>query len=127
MYAAFTPAQLEAQTRMAMRGLAKDSATWELGARWAGRSHPPTAGAAIAEMMTTDLREAVSAIRTPVLLMMAGDGTPERRALALALYRGQIARVPAGRVVAAENARHFIMLDDPEFFAAQLAAFLEGR
>lgn len=124
IYASFSPAQVEMQTRMGMRALAKDSASWELGARWAGASHPATVGRAMAEMMTTDLREEVGAIRSPVLLMMAGDGTPQQRAFGLERYRRQIARVPHGRVVAAENARHFIMLDDPEFFAAQLAAFL---
>jgi N-formylmaleamate deformylase len=127
IYASFSPRQVEMQTRMGMRALANDSATWELGARWAGASDPATAGRAIAEMMTTDIRADVAAIRSPVLLMMAGAGTPEQRARGLASYRAQIARVPDGRVVAAENARHFIMRDDPAFFAAELAAFLEGR
>ena len=60
-------------------------------------------------------------------LLAAAGGAPDaasRKQLA-ASYEAQVARVPQARVVLAERARHFIMLDDPAFLFSTLDAFLK--
>jgi pimeloyl-ACP methyl ester carboxylesterase len=128
VYRSFTPAQMGAQSLLSMRGLANDSATWVLGARWAEASDPATAGRALAEMMTTDLREQVAAIRSPVLLIAAVGGfSPPDQPAALARFEEQLARVPNRQVAMATRARHFVMYDDPEFLFSTMDRFLAGR
>jgi pimeloyl-ACP methyl ester carboxylesterase len=128
MYATLTPGQVAMQTRMALQGQVRDSLHRERGVRWGRASDPTTVGRAVAEMLTTDLRGAVAAIRTPVLLVACGDGLDEaRRAATLARYRAQVSRVPDARVVVAANARHFVMLDDPAFLFDAVDRFLAGR
>ena len=70
----------------------------------------------------------MSKIRVPVLLIGAGGLAPaQMRSRLSAAYEAQIASIPNHRFVLAENARHFIMLDDPQFFLATVDAFLDGK
>lgn len=127
LYGTLTPEQLAAQSRMALGGMIKDPKNVEMAAGWSATSDPATAGAAIYEMMSTDLRQQVASIKTPVLLLAAADSAQDeasRKELA-ASYEAQVAKVPHARVVLAERARHFIMLDDPEFFLSTLDSFLK--
>ncbi len=116
---------LAAQTRMAMMQQVKDTAWHVKGARWGAVSDPNIAGRALAAMLTTDIRPELHRIRTPVLMLMAGNGlNPEHQATSLARYEGQLRTVTNARVVAASKALHFIMLDEPVFFLDTVAAFL---
>jgi pimeloyl-ACP methyl ester carboxylesterase len=127
-YATLSEEQMRSQTRMAARTMVRDSADVERIADWGARSDGATAGRAFAEMMTTDLRDEVARIRTPLLLVMAGGGIePEERARTRRAYEAQIAAAPDARVVVAEEARHFVMLDDPAFLHRTVEAFLEER
>jgi len=90
------------------------------------RSDPKTVGQAVFEVMTTDLRPKVSAIQSPVLLLgaTASFHNPEQRKKAEESYRLQIATIPKHKVVFAPKARHFIQLDEPDFFFHEVEAFL---
>jgi pimeloyl-ACP methyl ester carboxylesterase len=128
MYAKLTKEQLGAQSRTSLSAMITDPKNVETAAAWSATSDPATAGEAMAEMMTTDLRAAVAAIRTPVLLVGAADFAKDdaaRRQLTAA-YEAQVAKIPDHRVVMAEHARHFIMLDDPTFLFATMDRFLAG-
>lgn len=115
------------QTRLAVSQQARDTAWHHRAQGWGATSDPGTVGRAVAEMMTTDLRDDVARIRTPVLLIMAADALPpELRATMLDRYRGQLAAVADARVEVAENARHFVMLDDPDFLHGAVRSFLGG-
>ena len=76
--------------------------------------------------MTTDLRDGLAKIESPVLLIAAGASTPtpEGRARLRQSYEAQVAPIPDHRVVLADHSRHFIMLDTPDFFHAILTDFL---
>ena len=76
--------------------------------------------------MTTDLRDDVGRITSPVLLLAAGAAaaTPDARARLQQSYETQVASIPDHRVVVADEARHFIMLDSPDFFHTTLTGFL---
>lgn len=127
-YATLSGEQMRSQTRMAAQAMVRDSADVERIATWGARSDGATAGTAFAEMMTTDLRDEVARIRAPLLLVMAGGGMePEARARTRRAYEAQVAAVPDARVVVAEEARHFVMLDDPDFLHGAVEVFLEDR
>jgi pimeloyl-ACP methyl ester carboxylesterase len=74
----------------------------------------------LAELSSTDLREQVASITSPVLLIAALGSIPEpMRPTAEQAYRAQVARIPGARVKIAMT-RHFIMLDDPAFLFAAM-------
>lgn len=127
MYASLSAEQMALQARMSMSGMMKDTSNVVHAVEWASASDPATVGAAMAEMMTTDLREQVASIRAPVLLIAAAGAakSDEQRARLLSIYSAQVRRVPNARVVLAEDAYHFVMLDDPEFFHSVVDPFLE--
>lgn len=83
-------------------------------------------GQAFYEMMTIDLREKVKAIRTGVLLLGATSlvPDPEMKKRFEMNYRSQVAAIPRHKVVFAPKARHFIQLDEPEFFIREVESFL---
>jgi pimeloyl-ACP methyl ester carboxylesterase len=125
-YATLTPAQLAVQSKMSLASMMKAPSDVERAAAWSATSDPKTAGLAVYEMMTTDLRRAVAAIRTPVLLIGAAEFArdAETRARVRAAYEQQVAAVPNHRVVMAEAARHFVMWDAPDFLWPTMEAFL---
>jgi N-formylmaleamate deformylase len=86
-----------------------------------GQSDPVVVGAAVHEMMTTDLREVVAAVRAPSLLIVGGAFDP---AAARVAAERQLARVPRHQVVVVDGARHFVMLDQPSAFFAAVDGFL---
>jgi len=120
MYASFNKEQLAGQSKMAFAQMITDPKEVEEATAWSAASDPATAGQAVYEMMTTDLREAVASIRTPVLLVGAA-GSPS------ALYEAQVAKIPVHRVVMAEKAKHFVMLDDPAFLFSTMDQFLSAE
>ena len=95
MYASMTPQLLETQTRLGLPAMIRDSVNIAMAARWAGLSDPATAGRAVAEMLTTDLRKDVAAIETPVLLIGAFGlaGTESMREFIRKAYNAQVARI----------------------------------
>ncbi|HWN41858.1 MAG TPA: alpha/beta hydrolase [Thermoanaerobaculia bacterium] len=127
LYGSFTREQLAAQSRRAFAGGIKDPGQVETATGWSATSDPATAGTAIYEVMTTDLRQQIAAIKSPVLLLAAADFAPdaESRKQLASSYEAQVAKVPNARVVLAERARHFIMLDDPAFLLSTMDAFLK--
>jgi pimeloyl-ACP methyl ester carboxylesterase len=128
-YLSMSPEQLEAGARMSAAGMVRSGTDVERIARWTSRSDSRTMAQALYEMMTTDLRGDVAAIRVPTLLVAAGDGAGDAQAREklVASYESQVSRIPKHEVVLAEHARHFVMLDDPAFLEAAIAHFLAGQ
>jgi pimeloyl-ACP methyl ester carboxylesterase len=100
VYHALTAEQLAAQTRIALAGMISNPAQIELAVEWAKRSSPAT---------------------------KAFASNASRLDLILKAYEDQVALVPRHRVVAAAQALHFVMLDDPSFLLAAMDDFLNGR
>jgi len=126
-YASMSEEQMRQQSRMAAQRMVGDGAWVDTIAAWGARSDGPTAGRAYAELMTTDLRDEAAEITSPLLLVMAGGGmSAAARDRTREAYEAQIAEVPHGRVVVAGEARHFVMLDDPEFLHEAVEEFLAG-
>ena len=88
-------------------------------------SNPGVAGRAMAELIVTDLRPEIGRITVPTTLLYAhGSRYPTTPEQTDALYRAQYANLPSARLIRIDGADHFIMLDQPARFAAELASFL---
>jgi N-formylmaleamate deformylase len=127
LYASLSPEQLGMQSRMAFAAMMSDATKVDTATRWAAASDPKTAAAAIGELMTTDLRDAVAAIRTPVLLvpaLKAFAALPDGEARAREAYAAQMKRVPVHEIVPAPGALHFVMFDDLPSLLETMDTFL---
>src|SRR5215470_8227532 len=93
----------------------------------AGKSDPKTAGDAIAFVFTTDLRPDLAKIRARVVLIVADmKGQIPRDAL-VSTWNGLVAAIPRHELVVIDDAKHFVMLDQPEAFYAALDRSLSGN
>lgn len=91
---------------------------------WMRDADPRVTAQVFRDVMVTDLRGELAAVTAPVTLLYAQDDsamTPER---AKAGFEPQYARVARFKAQMVPNSRHFIMLDQPEAFAAAIDAFL---
>jgi len=117
--------EFAAQNKLFLANMITDPKNLELIAPTCAKSDPKATGLAMYELMTTDLREEASKITTPVLLIGSGATTStELKKTMETRYEAQVAKVPNHKVVMAEKARHFVMLDDPEFLFAAMDKFL---
>jgi pimeloyl-ACP methyl ester carboxylesterase len=123
-----SPEEFAAHNRRSLAMMITNREDVERMAAAGAKSDPRAVGEATFELMSTDLRPAMSKIRVPVLLIGAGGwGRPGMKERLAAAYEAQIASIPKHRFVLAEKARHFIMLDDPQFLFATIDAFLESK
>lgn len=91
---------------------------------WMRDADPRVTAQVFRDVMVTDLRGELAAVTAPVTLLYAQDDsamTPER---AKAGFEPQYAGVARFKAQMVPNSRHFIMLDQPEAFAAAIDAFL---
>lgn len=93
----------------------------------ASESNPAAAGQAIYELLTTDLRSEVHRIKSPVVLLGAAGAlsSDAERDVAKALYQQQISTIGQAKLVFNQQARHFIMLDQPDWLLAQIRSALQ--
>ncbi len=101
----------------------------ELVAQMAKRSDAKTIGQVLYEMYTTDLRETISEIKAPVLVLGAWVGYKDygaTREATLALYEQQYKNVKNCKIIMSDTARHFIFFDEPEWFLSQTGAFFKS-
>ncbi len=90
---------------------------------WLKASDPKVVGEALVEDATTDFRPQLPAIQQPITVVYA-VATAERAAMTRALYADAYNSAPNAKLVGVENSDHFIMLDQPARFAAEVENFL---
>jgi len=126
MMASLTPDEFAAQNESYLKNMITDPDNVAKVATESAKSTPSAVGEAMFEMMTTDLRPVVASVKVPTLLVAGGafaKDDKERRELVAHCER-QLANIAHHRVVLADKARHFIMLDDPAFLLSQMDTFL---
>lgn len=90
---------------------------------WSVAADPRVVGQAMYEAMQEDLRSDLAQVaRVPTTVLHAVP--PPIAAQARAIWAGAYGQVPAIRLIPVENSFHFIMIDQPELFAREVAAFL---
>jgi pimeloyl-ACP methyl ester carboxylesterase len=96
--------------------------------QWAVTSDPKTVGDAMYDIGTRDLRAKVAGVKSPMLVLGSWYAYKDysTRDAVEATFRRQFAKAPHCTLALADTARHFIMLDSPEWMHAQMDAFLAG-
>jgi len=127
-YSTQTPEAFAASNRRALATMITDPKDVDAVDATSKNSDPKAVGEAFYELMTTDLRQQIKAIQTPVLLLGATATIPDaqQRIAVETGYRQEVAAIPNHTVVFAPKARHFIQLDEPQFFYAQVESFLKA-
>jgi pimeloyl-ACP methyl ester carboxylesterase len=77
-------------------------------------------GDAIYELVRTDLRDQMTKIKAPLLLVLADGGLQQ-------LYTTMAAQVADKQIVVVPHTRHFVMLDDPPAFYTVIDKFLAAH
>lgn len=113
----------------AMRGIAEFNAlkpeARALVMRWSAAADARVTARVFYETATTDMRPELASVTTPITLVYPwSEAVPKDRADAL--YRGQYTAAPRVTFVDVGDARHFVMLDQPERFHAAVRTFLGG-
>jgi pimeloyl-ACP methyl ester carboxylesterase len=109
-----------------MHALVKSPDGCKQATRWAIASDKSVVARAMYEDMTTDIRPQLNKIKTPVTILHAWDslaGFPQ--AASDQLYQENYAALPDKKIVRIDDSFHFIMLDQPDKFAAQVDNFLK--
>jgi pimeloyl-ACP methyl ester carboxylesterase len=130
-----SPAQYDdyARSGAGAKYMVTSSSDLETIANWARASDQRTVADALAEFYRVDLREALSAIDAPALVLGTWSGVHDEvaqygveltRPLFVRLFNEQFMRLRRMHFALADRARHFIMFDDPAWFFGQLDPFL---
>ena len=89
-------------------------------------SDQQTAANAYRELLVTDLRPELPRITAPTTVLYVKFNYPGMtNEMVDGIYRGSFATLPSARFKRIDDSAHFIMLDQPAQFAAEVNAFLE--
>ena len=103
-------------TEAARAGPLRDSAT----------SDRAVSASAFRELMVTDLRPELGRIVVPTTVLYIRYNDPRMtNEMVDGIYQASFANLPAARLKRIDDSAHFIMLDQPAQFAAEVNAFLE--
>lgn len=94
---------------------------------WSIASDRETFVQAMYEIMVGDLTKAIRHIKVPVLVLGSWYGGKDygiTKAQVKVTYEEQLKRIKDCKVLIADKARHFIMLDEPEWFLSSVQNFL---
>jgi pimeloyl-ACP methyl ester carboxylesterase len=112
-------ASFSANGRATLAAMMKRPADVDRVAALSERSDPAAVADAMVELMVTDLRPALPSITAAALIVVNGTTPSEMFAKQTAAIRGR-------RVVQIPGTLHFVMLDDPPAFLAEVDRFLAG-
>ncbi|WP_263588314.1 alpha/beta fold hydrolase [Sphingopyxis sp. GC21] len=91
---------------------------------WTRAANAKVAAQLMYDDMTTDLRPELSAIAAPFTMLYPLDASAMPEAMVDGLYKGAFTTAKTVTLKRIDDSRHFIMLDQPEAFAAAVDEFL---
>ena len=111
-----------------LQGMSRDPANIERLTDWSLASDRWTTSQAMYELMTTDLREEITAIETPTLVLGAWAGFAAFGATQESIrqvFEQQYAKLDGVRIELSDDGLHFLMWDDPEWLRQHIREFAE--
>jgi pimeloyl-ACP methyl ester carboxylesterase len=126
-YASISPEQFAANNRRFLAMMITDKTNIDKVASLGDKSDPKAVGQAFYDLVLADLRPGLKFIKAPVLLIGSDSsgGDEATKTKFQAAYAAQIKTVPHHKLVFAPKAKHFIQLDDPDFFYREVETFLK--
>jgi pimeloyl-ACP methyl ester carboxylesterase len=99
--------------------------------QWVADSDQATIARAFGDVFSTDLRGEVGKIKSPLLVIAAYDKAyfekvGVKRDAFEKIYEDQLAKVPTRKIVITDEAKHFIMFDQPKWMFERMDEFLKA-
>ena len=121
-----TPEQWASGQARTMARLVKSPVGLKAATEASVASNPSVTGRALYDDLTTDLRGEIAAIQTPTVMLYPWDeATGAPQAAYDGLYTSAYAPMASAKVKRIDGSLHFIMLDQPAAFAAEVESFLK--
>lgn len=80
------------------------------------------------EMLSTDLRDEMPLITAPTMVVIAwGPEYPNDKATHTQIFGGQYAGLKKGKIVVSDLSKHFVMIDQKDWFMQQVSDFLKEK
>jgi len=120
--------RLAASLDMMLPAMILDKQNIEIAKNWGLNSDGPTVGLAMYELMTTDLRDKIAVIESPVMLLGAWVAYKNYGATHESVesnYSNQYSKVKDFQIHLTDVGQHFIMWDDADFYFNKLNNFLK--
>ncbi len=125
-----TAEQYEAMQPMMLKSMVNSQEDIDVIMEWGRKSDQTTVAQAMYELYTIDLRKDIERIKVPTLVFGAWiayknyGATKESTAR---LYHAQFENLSDYQLKMTDKGKHFVMLDDPEFFIDNVKAFLDEK
>ncbi|MCU6434216.1 alpha/beta hydrolase [Undibacterium sp. Jales W-56] len=121
------PAQQNARRRATIATMVSKPEDIERIAVWGDKSDSNTVANAMYELLAQDMRQDISKIAAPTLVMGTWIAYKEYvpRTTIESVFKTQFAKLPNAKITLADHARHFIMVDDPGWMFEQMDSFLK--
>ncbi len=104
-------------------GMSQNEATRVKIANWSLDAEPLAVAQLVYEDLSLDLRQPIAGLSMPVTVLHMANG--EHAAMAKERYATDYAALEGARLVPVDGSGHFIQLDKPEIFRAELSALLK--
>lgn len=112
--------QFEQMQRSTIAGLVTDTSDQKKVISWSLRSDRTTVAGMFCDFLNTDLREQLTSIQCPALILLENPFTRIQPAI-----EEQYKNLKGARLQYSSKALHFIMLDDKEWYLDQLTNFIQ--
>lgn len=106
-------------------GMSVNEATRIKIANWSLDAEPLAVARLVYEDTMTDLREDIARLSMPVTVVHMANG--QYAEMAKSRYATDYAALPTARLVPVDNSAHFVQLDQPEIFLAELRRLTKGE
>nr|WP_315422982.1 alpha/beta hydrolase [uncultured Pedobacter sp.] len=127
-YNKMNDAQLKAYQLNVAKSLCADSTRWDAIATWGANSDRKTMAYTFTEMMREDIQDKIASIHVPVLVLAAFKESPQfigfTREYVSRTFQKQYAKCKTCTIKVSNNARHFIMFDEPNWMLAEMDTFI---
>ena len=124
-YVSMSDSAFKSMQAQVIKSMLSNKEKYETVLGWSIQSDRATMAYTMNELMTNDLRDDIASIEVPVLVLGAWDpGFPFSQEQQKETYAEQYKDIKTLDLVMADNARHFIMYDDPSWFMSQLRRFI---
>ncbi|WP_420551974.1 alpha/beta fold hydrolase [Tenacibaculum aiptasiae] len=119
--------QFAAQQETALKMMITDSNNIKLATKWSLESDRATIAQSTFELMITDLRPEIKKVTIPILVLGSWYGLKNygfTEEIVKANYKNQFITAKNCKIKIAKKAKHFIMLDDPNWTLQEIKSFM---
>ena len=125
-----TSEQYEAMQPMMLKSMVNSQEDIDRIMEWGRQSDKGTVAMAMYELYTVDLRDELEEIKAPTLVFgawIAYQSYGATKESTTKLYEAQFGKLNGYTLKMTDIGKHFVMLDDPNFFIAEVKSFLDEK